>query len=117
MEADKKTAIKSNSTYYKECQHNCTEKKIGYECVCSEGYELAPDKHSCTGRSITASTGFDQVTKQVHIPMNLLTFLFITYVNLMFEMVRSFKTMNTTIYIRKHQSNCNLRDDYVMSWI
>lgn len=117
MEADKKTAIKSNSTYYKECQHNCTEKKIGYECVCSEGYELAPDKHSCTGRSITASTGFDQVTKQVHIPMNLLTFLFITYINLMFEMVRSFKTMNTTIYIRKHQSNCNLRDDYVMSWI
>lgn len=32
----------------------------------------------------------------------------------MFEMVRSFKTMNRTIYIRKHliQSNHDLRNDY-----
>uniref|UniRef100_K1QFX2 Low-density lipoprotein receptor-related protein 1B n=1 Tax=Magallana gigas TaxID=29159 RepID=K1QFX2_MAGGI len=48
MELDKGKAIKNNGTYYKECQHDCTEKKIGYECVCNEGYELAPDKHSCT---------------------------------------------------------------------
>lgn len=80
MELDKGKAIKNNGTYYKECQHDCTEKKIGYECVCNEGYELAPDKHSCTGRTLTGFTGFAQVTKQVHIPMNLLTLLFITVI-------------------------------------
>lgn len=83
MKLDKGKAIKNNGTYYKECQHDCTEKKIGYECVCNEGYELAPDKHSCTGRKITGFTGFAQVTKQVHIPMNLLTLQFITYIYLM----------------------------------
>lgn len=80
MELDKGKAIKNNGTYYKECQHDCTEKKIGYECVCNEGYELAPDKHSCTGRTLTGFIGFAQVTKQVHIPMNLLTLLFITVI-------------------------------------
>ncbi|XP_048772894.2 low-density lipoprotein receptor-related protein 1-like isoform X3 [Ostrea edulis] len=47
MEESRKIGRKTNSSYFKMCHHNCTEKKIGYECTCDTGYELDADKHHC----------------------------------------------------------------------
>ena len=37
------------------CEETCTDTDGGYECGCTEGYELGPDGHACVGMSEAAA--------------------------------------------------------------